>query len=167
MCYILWKARSQSRTPRTINLLSRLIALSIETGLATTVSGAAGLVFVEVVRNTALYVVPMFMLSKLYSNSLLVVCIRLSRHPIHILNAFMQVLNSRIRIVGGRGSADATFMSELIITNPESNPTHSTPALVSTQIHRQVEIQVGISPSWEAPSNIKDSKFTPDTPLSV
>ena len=79
MSYILWRARLRSRAKSTISLLSKIITLVIETGLATTVSGTFGIALVFAYKQTTLYAIPMFMLSKLYSNSLLAVWL----HHVH------------------------------------------------------------------------------------
>lgn len=72
--YYLWKAKVASRNQRTINLLSRLITISVETALICTVTTCSALVLFETSPHTSLYAIPLFMLGKMCSNSLLAVC---------------------------------------------------------------------------------------------
>ena len=151
MSYFLWKARLASRAQRTINLLSRLIMLSIETGLVTTLTGITGLVLVRVFENTALYVVPVFILGKLYSNSLLVVCFYSSYGA--ILEQLVQVLNSRLRIVDGRQTAEVATMNDLIVAHDGTSRPHATPVISIECSRVQSGIPVELSPSWKPPES--------------
>ena len=71
--YYLWKAKLASQSQRTVNLLSRLITISVEIGLLCTVTSCSSLVLFETSPHTSLYTIPLFMLGKMYSNSLLTV----------------------------------------------------------------------------------------------
>ena len=71
--YYLWKAKSAVRTQRIINFLSRLIVLSIETSLACAITSTVALALFYVSGNTSFFALPLFLLGKLYSNSLLAV----------------------------------------------------------------------------------------------
>ena len=58
---------------RTSNLLGRLIAITIETCLACTTVGITVLLIFIISRDSMIYVVPLFMVGKFYSNSMLAV----------------------------------------------------------------------------------------------
>ncbi|KAH8085993.1 hypothetical protein BXZ70DRAFT_556454 [Cristinia sonorae] len=84
MSYLFWKARKSTITRQTSTKLARLITLTVETGLITAISTAMMFVLFVARKNTLLYAGFLTPASKLYSNSLMV------------------LLNSRVRIVGGR-----------------------------------------------------------------
>ena len=73
MFYHLWKAKQVTRVRRTTNVLSRLISLTVETGLACTAISIAALLTFLLSRNTTIYAVPTFVVGKVYANSLLAV----------------------------------------------------------------------------------------------
>ncbi|KAH8088911.1 hypothetical protein BXZ70DRAFT_499155 [Cristinia sonorae] len=84
MFYFLWQAKRSSLSKRTSTVLTRLIKLTIETGFLTALFTIIELVLFVVRRDTTLYTIFLSATSKMYSNTLLA------------------VLNSRVRVVGGR-----------------------------------------------------------------
>ena len=110
MFYFLWRERKKSNIRKTSNILIRLIKLTVETGFLCAAVTTLSLVFFVTSRSTNLYTVPVMLISKMYSNSLLAVS--LLNHAIQAafhLQCCVQVLNSRIRIVGGRYMDDLDF----------------------------------------------------------
>ena len=72
LCY-LRQAKRWSRFKRSHTLFSRLIRLTIETGLLCAVTTTTGLILFIASRDTLLYAAPNTMASKLYSNGLIAV----------------------------------------------------------------------------------------------
>ncbi|TCD59918.1 hypothetical protein EIP91_011194 [Steccherinum ochraceum] len=92
MFYYLWQAKKSSPVKRTHNVLSRFILYTIETGFFAMASASVAVILFLSSQTTSLYVIPFFVLSKLYSNCLLA------------------VLNARFQISGGRDTEPATFI---------------------------------------------------------
>ncbi|TCD63023.1 hypothetical protein EIP91_006086 [Steccherinum ochraceum] len=88
MFYHLLKAKNVSQSKRTTAFLSRMIMYTVETGAATMALYLLVLILFKQSK-TELYVIPLMMTSKVYSNSLLM------------------MLNARINIEGGRNSRNA------------------------------------------------------------
>jgi len=84
MFFYLRRAKNAVLVKKTNTLLTRLIALTVETGLISSAVQITALVTFVVADHTLLYTAPISVTSKLYSNSLLA------------------ILNSRMRITGGR-----------------------------------------------------------------
>jgi len=99
MFYYLWQAKKSTTIQRTTSLITRLIRLTVETGLiVTTISLVTSILFVTSPK-TGFYAVPLLVLSKTYSNCLLA------------------VLNSRSRIAGGRDDTNAIAMHDVSSTH--------------------------------------------------
>ena len=96
--------RSNTGFKQTSTLLSKFIRLTLETGLVCATFAILDLSFYCAFQNNNYHLAPSIPLSKLYSNSLLVV-----RHVTDSVPAFtdekVQVLNARIRIAGSREGA--------------------------------------------------------------
>ncbi|KAH8088903.1 hypothetical protein BXZ70DRAFT_498943 [Cristinia sonorae] len=84
MFYILWQAKRSTFSKQTTTVLTHLIKVTIETGFITAVCTTIELILFITKKHTTLYSVFLGTRSKLYSNALLA------------------VLNSRVRIIGGR-----------------------------------------------------------------
>jgi len=114
MLYYLWRAKQSTTIRPTASLITRIIRLTIETGLAVTVTSIVSFVTFMGFPETGLYAIPQFVLSKVYTNCLLA------------------VLNSRLRIVGGRDDAESIGMLETSLTDTSS----SGPISFSPRPHR-------------------------------
>ncbi|KAF9026931.1 hypothetical protein BDZ89DRAFT_826923 [Hymenopellis radicata] len=71
MFYLLFSARAKTNFNRTNTLLTRLIFLSVQTGLLTSVVAAIELVLLVAWRDYEFHEIPGFVLAKMYSNALL------------------------------------------------------------------------------------------------
>ncbi|TCD63231.1 hypothetical protein EIP91_005816 [Steccherinum ochraceum] len=89
MVYYLLRARKMTFRSTT-SILTRLLIFTLETSILCAVVSVAALVCFIVSPATSLYTVPLMILSKLYSNSLL------------------GVLNTRVKIIGGRDKFTTT-----------------------------------------------------------
>ncbi|KAH8088935.1 hypothetical protein BXZ70DRAFT_1042224 [Cristinia sonorae] len=89
MFYFLWEAKKSSFSRPTTTVLTRLIKVTIETGFLSAFFTILELVLFVTERHSTLYSIFLGASSKLYSNTLLV------------------VLNSRVRIAGGRVQGDS------------------------------------------------------------
>ncbi|KAH8088900.1 hypothetical protein BXZ70DRAFT_498790 [Cristinia sonorae] len=98
MFYYLRKAKKDSRTKRTISLLSHLIKLSVETGFVCAAVTIGGLILFVASPTTTCYEVFAICASKLFSN------------------CFVAVLNSRVEIVGGRNAPAAEELEWAVST---------------------------------------------------
>jgi len=102
MTYYLWRARSAFDDSNTI--IVRLIAMTVETGTLCAVVAIIELAMFLAYPHNNYHIAPALALSKLYSNSLFAVSVHCS-HLSHfrlIDLCFRQVLNARVRIIGGR-----------------------------------------------------------------
>ncbi|KAK0241103.1 hypothetical protein EDD85DRAFT_948199 [Armillaria nabsnona] len=101
MTYIL--TRRNTSFPQTRILITKLIRLTIETGSLTTVVALATLILFYVSPHQIFYETPSLVISKMYANTI------------------YMVLNSRIRIMGGRDIyASSADMNHMIITTTSS-----------------------------------------------
>lgn len=136
MVYYLRRIRSGVRS--TTTLLTRIIRASVETGLICATFAILDLsIFLSFPHNN--YHVPMCMcLSKLYSNSLLAVHVSLRSTSASRLMNLLQVLNTRVHIIGGRNdySASTDFSLSPTICNERTlqNPGMQRPGLAPIQI---------------------------------
>ena len=71
--FCLWKMKKRTSIQQTTDILARLMTLTVETGLAGTLCTATTLFLFLLEPTTFLLEVPLFVLSKVYSNSLLAV----------------------------------------------------------------------------------------------
>ena len=88
----MWKSKSRTSIPHTRALLSRLIGIFIGGGIATAAVACFNSIVLFTSKSTDLFVLPAFILSKLYAISLLV------------------QLNANSRIVGDRDEESSTFV---------------------------------------------------------
>ncbi|KAG1837489.1 hypothetical protein F4604DRAFT_2000616, partial [Suillus subluteus] len=105
MFYFLSKSRTGFRA--TDSMLNRLIKITIETGMASAVIAIIELTLFLIFKHNFYHVVPAFMLSKLYSNS------------------FLVLLNSRKSIKRSTNSESSRSFSELPVSR-ETNSTGTT-----------------------------------------
>ncbi|PSS30871.1 hypothetical protein PHLCEN_2v2598 [Hermanssonia centrifuga] len=122
-CMIYYLHRSNTGFRHTSALLAKFIRLTIETGAICATFAILDLAFYVAFQNNNYHLAPSIPLSKLYSNSLLV------------------VLNARVRIVGGRDNndADSASLSYFNAVFPESNGRHQS----RTQPLRKAHIRSG------------------------
>ncbi|PBK98064.1 hypothetical protein ARMGADRAFT_1161623, partial [Armillaria gallica] len=93
ICMTYYLQRSSTGFRRTKILITKLIRLTIETGSVTAAVALLDFILFFVFPHKTFYGTPAFIMPKLYANTILV------------------VLNSRIRIVGGRGTDTSADMS--------------------------------------------------------
>ena len=80
--HYLWRVKKNSMTRRSTTLITRLIKLTVETGLICAAANLMALILFVSSPRTLLYIMPIAMTSKLYSNCLLAVGL-LSNHFFH------------------------------------------------------------------------------------
>ena len=141
MFYYLWKAKQWSATRRMNNVLGRLIHLTVETGFICTASSITSLILFTASQRTSMYTIPLFLISKLYSNCLLAVSVVHTRHG-NSSSCVIQVLNSRVRIMGGRDNGDLILMDDL--SAPDMTLSRSKTQNISLGARNQIERSVGI-----------------------
>ncbi|TCD63226.1 hypothetical protein EIP91_005811 [Steccherinum ochraceum] len=90
MFYYLWRAKQLSSRKQTASLLTRLINLTVETGVIYTTATILDCVLFIAYPDNTIYIVPLTITSKLYTNCLIA------------------VLNSRLRIFGGRNDGGSS-----------------------------------------------------------
>ena len=73
MFYFLWKAKKVSMTRKSTNILGKLIDVTVETGLACTTTMITALLTFHLSPTSAIFAVPLFMVGKFYSTSVLTV----------------------------------------------------------------------------------------------
>ncbi|PFH47148.1 hypothetical protein AMATHDRAFT_68360 [Amanita thiersii Skay4041] len=103
-CMIYYLSKSRTGFRATNELLVKLIRITVETGLITATVAVVDLIMFLAFEKANYHAVPAMVLSKLYSNSLLV------------------LLNARVRIVGGRNVGTATIDDTL--SWAQSAPSH-------------------------------------------
>lgn len=126
MIYFLRK--SNTGFHKTSTLLTKFIRITCETGLVCATFAVLDIAFFVRWQNNNYHLAPSIPLSKLYSNSLLVVRRGLWVHCSERLISPPQVLNARIRIVGGRNeyksesrySGDLSYLDGSQISTPSS-----------------------------------------------
>ncbi|PBK88488.1 hypothetical protein ARMGADRAFT_358779 [Armillaria gallica] len=101
---------------RTHTLVTKLIRLTIETGSLTAVVALAALILFFAFPHQTFYVTPVLVISKLYANTI------------------YMVLNSRIRIIGGRDIYTSSTDMEITTTMMRDTTSHSTQGAQRTPV---------------------------------
>jgi hypothetical protein len=71
MVTILFRAGNKTAFSQTNSIMAKLIKLTVETGMVTTIGAVTELIFFLVFRTNNMHFIPFLMLAKLYSNTLL------------------------------------------------------------------------------------------------
>ncbi|KAK0241062.1 hypothetical protein EDD85DRAFT_387889 [Armillaria nabsnona] len=112
ICMTYYLTRRNTSFRQTRILVTKLVRLTIETGSVTAVVALLSLILFFVFPGETFYSTPVFIMPKLYANTV------------------YMVLNSRIRIMGGRdtytASTDISFATDMNITSQSTRGTEST-----------------------------------------
>ncbi|KAK0226531.1 hypothetical protein IW262DRAFT_1457760 [Armillaria fumosa] len=120
ICMTYYLMRSNTHFRRTQILVTKIILLTIETGSVTAIAALAVVILFFAFPHQTFYITPTLVISKLYANTI------------------YMVLNSRIRIMGGRdtytSSTDMEITTTMMrdITSRSTQGTHPTPAVAIT-----------------------------------
>jgi len=125
MFYYLRKAKNASMITRTTTMLTRLIRLTIESGLITAAVASVNVILFAASQDTLMYTIPLVVTTKIYSNCLLA------------------LLNSRIQVVGGRNTIKSEGMIDSFDVSTSSQPMSSKGFLRTPQeSHGGVAIEI-------------------------
>ncbi|KAK0486415.1 hypothetical protein IW261DRAFT_1559816 [Armillaria novae-zelandiae] len=108
VCMTYYLTRSKTCFRRTQILVTKIILLTIETGSVTAIAALAIIVLFFAFPHQTFYITPTWVIAKLYANT-----------------CFM-VLNSRIRIIGGRDTHTSSTDMEITTTMMRDIASHST-----------------------------------------
>ncbi|CAL1711880.1 unnamed protein product [Somion occarium] len=133
MIYYLLKNRTGIR--QTTTLITKFVTLSIETGASCAILAVIDLALFLAYQHNNYHLAPSIALSKLYSNSLLV------------------VFNARVRLVGGRNSEDTTlsgsvaerYLSDFAAAERTSGTNLTRPIAVAISQNRTTSVQIDLS----------------------
>ncbi|KAH8077742.1 hypothetical protein BXZ70DRAFT_1012879 [Cristinia sonorae] len=141
--YYLWSAKKLSMNGQTNSILTRLMRLTVETGFITSTFTIVALILTITKKDTLLYTCFLGPTSKLYSNTLLA------------------VLNSRVRIVGGRDKEEDNTMS--LMHTAYSGP----PRFASASVFRSRQGEVVSGFMVETTTDTNDLSTTLDLPSTL
>ncbi|PBK82217.1 hypothetical protein ARMGADRAFT_1171066 [Armillaria gallica] len=116
ICMTYYLMRSTTGFRRTQILVAKIIRLTIETGSVTAVVALVILILFLAFPHQAFYVTPSLVISKLYANTI------------------YMVLNSRIRIMGGRDTYESSTDMEITTTMMRDITSHSTQGAQRTPV---------------------------------
>ncbi|PBK87013.1 hypothetical protein ARMGADRAFT_1086119 [Armillaria gallica] len=116
ICMTYYLMRSNTGFRRTQILVAKIIRLTIETGSVTAVVALAILILFLTFPHQGFYETPSLVISKLYANAIYV------------------VLNSRIRIMGGRDTYTSSTDTEITTTMMRDTTSHSTQGAQRTPV---------------------------------
>ncbi|KAK0226535.1 hypothetical protein IW262DRAFT_1457764 [Armillaria fumosa] len=109
LCMTYYLMRSSTGLRSTQILVAKLIRLTIETGSVTAIAALVAVILFVAFPHQFFYVTPAFVISKLYANTI------------------YMVLNSRIRIMGGRDTYTSSTDMVITTTMMRDITSHSTP----------------------------------------
>ncbi|KJA25522.1 hypothetical protein HYPSUDRAFT_404539 [Hypholoma sublateritium FD-334 SS-4] len=136
MCYFLYRARQRTLLPQTKFILRRVIALTVETNtLSATAAIATLILFICSPKNT-LYLCPPSALSKLYSNTLLV-----------IFNGRMILPNDTAK----DPSIGLNVMASMANVHTSDHQPRSQDSGIKVQVHHQIVSDAEAEPEWGVP----------------